>query len=203
MAPSHRSSLDHPSPLRTTRDTKASRLSGKAGPEAGFFEEMQGRGLGHLTWPSRSRVELFSLSPPLFLSQSHYFLCKKCRTIAAFANSFLPLVCHLWELRREKKRKKRLSKGEKKNAEKKNCSSSRGRLCFFFWRPSLFFSFSTVLLSSSLFSLKAQKSPATGAGQHIFNAAIPFFSKRRGGAFSFSPRKNENVRRLSRPVADE
>lgn len=68
-------------------------------------------------------------TPPCFLPKSQYLSCQRCCAIAAFANSFLPVVCHLWELRRKKKSFS--GKQDAAGRGKKTQSSSRGRhVCF-------------------------------------------------------------------------
>ena len=125
---SHCSFLNHPNPLRTAQAAKASRLSGKASSEAATFEQMQG---GRHAPPTRKFPVGTSLSLlPCISLKAQVFLCKKCGTIAAFANSFLPLVCHLWELRRDKEKKRKGSRGKKTTSKKK---SQYGRPCEGVW----------------------------------------------------------------------
>ena len=91
----------------------SSRCKGAASAVADRFE------------PSRVEPRL----SPLFLPKSQYLSCQRCCAIAAFANSFLPVVCHLWELRRKKKSFS--GKQDAAGRGKKTQSSSRGRhVCF-------------------------------------------------------------------------
>ena len=91
----------------------SSRCKGAASAVADRFE------------PSRVEPRL----SPLFLPKSQYLSCQRCCAIAAFANSFLPVVCHLWELRRKKKSFS--GKQDAAGRRKKTQSSSRGRhVCF-------------------------------------------------------------------------
>ena len=185
---SHLSFLNHPNPLRTAQAAKASRLSGKASSEAATFEQMQG---GRHAPPTRKFPVGTSLSLlPCISLKAQVFLCKKCGTIAAFANSFLPLVCHLWELRRDKEKKRKGSRGKKTTSKKK---SQYGRPCEGVWVMTFFLTVFFLFLEcffflhpASLFD-KSTKIPSDRRWPTLF-AVIPFFLSKIGvaGRFHFS-----------------
>ena len=130
-----------------------------------LFEQMQGR-----RWRRQSDFRVVTTLSLVFSSQLQYFWCKKGRTIAAFANSFHPLVCHLWEA----KEKKSKDFSGTLRVKKLIGSSSRGRpvWCFFsFW------------ISERLsFFLESTKHPQRQALADAF-AAIPFLQNGVAGRF--------------------
>ena len=113
------STIPIPSKRLTTQMSPV--LAEKRAPKHPFSSRCKGGGMPPP--PQRetckSNRDVFSL--PLFFSQSQYFLCKKCRVVAAFARRSLPLVCHLWELGKSTKKKKKptLLQEKKTNASKK------------------------------------------------------------------------------------
>ena len=116
----------------------SSRCKGAASAVADRFE------------PSRVEPRL----SPLFLPKSQYLSCQRCCAIAAFANSFLPVVCHLWELRRKKKSFS--GKQDAAGREKKRSRPREGVMSVFSSSPSFYF-------SSRFFAflfVKAQKIPS-------------------------------------------
>lgn len=107
-----------------------------------LFEQMQGR-----RW-RQSDFRVVTTLSLVFSSQLHYFWCKKGRTIAAFANSFHPLVCHLWEAKEKKSKDFSGTLGVKKNYR------------VILKRASCRVFFLSGFLSDFLFSLKALNIPS-------------------------------------------
>jgi hypothetical protein len=120
-------SLNQPYPLPSDSNPKKFPFRRKCRLRNRFFQAgARGR---HPPSPTDEPSRVEPRLSPLFLPKSQYLSCQRCCAIAAFANSFLPVVCHLWELRRNKKSFS--GKQDAAGRGKKTQSSSRGRhVCF-------------------------------------------------------------------------
>ena len=118
------------------------------------FKQVQGGAHRAVADQYSNRPESNLDCPPWFLPKSQYLSCQRCCAIAAFANSFLPVVCHLWELRR--KQKSFSGKQDAAGRGKKRSRPREGVMSVFSSSPSFYF-------SSRFFAflfVKAQKIPS-------------------------------------------